>query len=107
MVYNQFSKNNQSFRLKTAVQCLVEKKGDGSLCPMISIDPILQKNIQKKFVEDFNQTETTTSILHQDGKFEVQIQTTRSAGIVLCVILRSTSDFHVVSWSNLEPGEES
>ena len=107
MIYNQVSKKDQSARLKSAIQCLIEKNGDASFCPMISVDPFLQKNLKKKFVEKFNQIEFTTTIIQKDGNFEVQIQTTKSTGIFLGVILGSTSDFHVVSWRNLELGDKS
>ena len=84
----------------------IEQNGDGTRCPQISIDPYLQNGIQNKLVKEFNQTEPTISISPQDGNFEVQIQTTKSAGIVLGVTLRSTSEFQVVAWRDLELGEE-
>ena len=49
MIYNQVSKKDQSARLKSAIQCLIEKNGDASFCPMISVDPFLQKNPKKKY----------------------------------------------------------
>ena len=107
MVFDQVSKEERLGRLTNATQCLIEQNGDGSRCPQISVDPYLQKSIQKKLVKDFNQTETTISISKQDGNFEVQIQTTKSAGIILSVTLRSTSKFQVVAWRDLELGEES
>ena len=107
MVYDRASKEERLGRLTNAIQCLIEQNGDGSRCPQISIDPYLQKGIQNKIVKEFNQTETTISVSPQDGNFEVQIQTTKSAGIVLGVTLRSTSEFQVVAWRDLELGEES
>ena len=107
MVYDRASKEERLGRLTNAIQCLIEQNGDGARCPQISIDPYLQKGIQNKIVKEFNQTETTISISPQDGNFEVQIQTTKSAGIVLGVTLRSTSEYQVVAWRDLELGEES
>ena len=107
MVYDRASKEERLGRLTNAIQCLIEQNGDGARCPQISIDPYLQKGIQNKIVKGFNQTETTISVSPQDGNFEVQIQTTKSAGIVLGVTLRSTSEFQVVAWRDLELGEES
>ena len=107
MVYDRVSKEEQLGRLTNAIQCLIEKNGDGTHCPQISIDPYLQKGIQNKLVKEFNQTEPTISISPQEGNFLVQIQTTKSAGIVLGVTLRSTSEFQVVAWRDLELGEES
>ena len=107
MVYDRASKDELLGRLTNAIQCLIEQNGDGTRCPEISIDPYLQKGIQNKLVKEFNQTEIRTSISPQDGNFEVQIQTTKSAGIVLGVTLRSTSEFQVVAWRDLELGEES
>ena len=106
MVYDRSSKEERLGRLTNAIQCLIEQNGDGARCPQISIDPYLQKGIQNKIVKEFNQTETTISVSPQDGNFEVQIQTTKSAGIVLGVTLRSTSEFQVVAWRDLELGEE-
>ena len=107
MVYDRVSKEERLGRLTNAIQCLIEQNGDGARCPQISIDPYLQKGIQNKLVKEFNQTEPIISISPQDGNFEVQIQTTKSAGIVLGVTLRSTSEFQVVAWRDLELGEES
>ena len=107
MVYDRASKEERLGRLTNAIQCLIEQNGDGARCPQISIDPYLQKEIQNKIVKEFNQTETTISVSPQDGNFEVQIQTTKSAGIVLGVTLRSTSEYQVVAWRDLELGEES
>ena len=107
MVYDRASKEERLDRLTNAIQCLIEQNGDGARCPQISIDPYLQKGIQNKIVKEFNQTETTISVSPQDGNFEVQIQTTKSAGIVLGVTLRSTSEYQVVAWRDLELGEES
>ena len=106
MVYDRASKEERLGRLTNAIQCLIEQNGDGSRCPQISIDPYLQKGIQNKIVKEFNQTETTISVSPQDGNFEVQIQTTKSAGIVLGVTLRSTSEYQVVAWRDLGLGEE-
>ena len=106
MVYDRASKEERLGRLTNAIQCLIEQNGDGARCPQISIDPYLQKGIQNKIVKEFNQTETTISVSPQGGNFEVQIQTTKSAGIVLGVTLRSTSEFQVVAWRDLELGEE-
>ena len=107
MVYDRASKEERLGRLINAIQCLIEQNGDEARCPQISIDPYLQKGIQNKIVKEFNQTETTISVSPQDGNFEVQIQTTKSAGIVLGVTLRSTSEYQVVAWRDLELGEES
>ena len=107
MVYDRASKEERLGRLTNAIQCLIEQNGDGSRCPQISIDPYLQKGIQNKIVKEFNQTETTISVSPQDGNFEVQIQTTKSAGIVLGVTLRSSSEYQVVAWRDFELGEES
>ena len=107
MVYDRASKEERLGHLTNAIQCLIEQNGDGTRCPEISIDPYLQKGIQNKLVKEFNQTELRISISPQDGNFEVQIQTTKSAGIVLRVTLRSTSEFQVVAWRDLEMGEES
>lgn len=107
MVYDRASKEERLGRLTNAIQCLIEQNGDGARCPQISIDPYLQKGIQNKIVKEFNQTETIISVSPQDGNFEVQIQTTKSAGIVLGVTLRSTSEYQVVAWRDLELGEES
>ncbi len=107
MVYDRVSKEEQLGRLTNAIQCLIEQNGDGTHCPQISIDPYLQKGIQNKLVKEFNQTEPTIFISPQDGNFEVQIQTTKNAGIVLRVTLRSASVFQVVAWKDLELGEES
>ena len=107
MAYDRASKEERLGRLTNAIQCLIEQNGDGARCPQISIDPYLQKGIQNKIVKEFNQTETTISVSPQDGNFEVQIQTTKSAGIVLGVTLRSTSEYQVVAWRDLELGEES
>ena len=106
MIYDRASKEERLGRLTNAIQCLIEQNGDGARCPQISIDPYLQKGIQNKIVKEFNQTETTISVSPQDGNFEVQIQTTKSAGIVLGVTLRSTSEYQVVAWRDLELGEE-
>ena len=106
MVYDRASKEERLGRLTNAIQCLIEQNGDGARCPQISIDPYLQKGIQNKIVKEFNQTETTISISPQNGNFEVQIQTTKSAGIVLRVTLRSTSEYQVVAWRDVELGEE-
>ena len=107
MVYDRASKEKRLGRLTNAIQCLIEQNGDGARCPQISIDPYLQKGIQNKIVKEFNQTETTISVSPQDGNFEVQIQTTKGAGIVLGVTLRSTSEYQVVAWRDLELGVES
>ena len=107
MVCDRVSKEDRLARLTNAIQCLIEQNGDGAHCPQISIDPYLQKGIQNKIVKEFNQTETIISVSPQDGNFEVQIQTTKSAGIVLGVTLRSTSEYQVVAWRDLELGEES
>ena len=109
MVYDRASKEERLGRLTNAIQCLIEQNGDGTRCPEISIDPYLQKGIQKKFVKEFNQNQTkpTISTSPQNGDFEVQIQTTKGAGIVLRVTLRSTSNFQVVAWKDLELGDES
>ena len=107
MVYDRVLKEERLSRLTSAIQCLIEQNGDGTHCPQISIDPYLQKAIQNKIVKEFNQTEPTISISPQKGNFLVQIQTTKSAGIVLGVTLRSTSEFQVVGWRDLELGEES
>ena len=107
MVYDRASKEERLGRLTNAIQCLIEQNGDGTRCPQISIDPYLQIGIQNKIVKEFYQTEPTISVSRQDGNFEVQIQTTKSAGIVLGVTLRSTSEFEVVAWRDLEQGDES
>ena len=107
MVYDRVSKEERLGRLTNAIQCLIEQNGDGARCPQISIDPYLQKGIQNKLVKEFSQTEPIISISPQKGNFEVQIQTTKIRGIVLGVTLRSTSDFQVVAWKDLELGEES
>ena len=107
MIYDRASKEERLGRLTNAIQCLIEQKGDGARCPQISVDPYLQKGIQKKLVKEFSQTEPTISISLQDGNFEVQIQTTKNAGIVLGVTLRSTSEYEVVAWRDLELGDES
>ena len=107
MVYDRAAKEERLGRLTNAIQCLIEQNGDGARCPQISIDPYLQTGIQNKIVKEFNQTKTTISVSPQDGNFEVQIQTTKSAGIVLGVTLRSTSEYQIVAWRDLELGEES
>ena len=107
MVYDRASKEERLVRLTNAIQCLIEQNGDGTRCPQISIDPYLQIGIQNKIVKEFYQTEPTISVSRQDGNFEVQIQTTKSTGIVLGVTLRSTSEFQVVAWRDLEQGDES
>ena len=107
MVYDRVSKEERLDRLTNAIQCLIEQNGDGARCPQISIDPYLQNGIQNKLVKEFNQTEPTISISPQNGNFAVQIQTTKSAGIVLRVTLRSASEFRVEAWRDLEQGEES
>ena len=107
MVYDRVSKEERLGRLTSAIQCLIEQNGDGTRCPQISIDPYLQIGIQNKIVKEFYQTEPTISISPQEGNFLVQIQSTKSAGIVFWVTLRSTSEFEVVAWRDLELGEES
>lgn len=68
---------------------------------------MLQSSIQSKFDLKFNQTEPTISIHQQDEIFEVQIQSSQNKGLVLGIASRSTTDYQVVSWRELEQGEES
>ena len=106
MIYDQSSNKDQSRNLKDAVRCLIDHGANGEFCPKISIDPMLQLSIQKQFDQVFNQKTTTISLFPQDGRFEVQIQTSGGAGIVLGVTLRSSSNYQVVAWRDLEKEDE-
>ena len=106
IIYDQTSHEDQSRNLKDAVRCLIDHGGNGEFCPKISVDPLLQPSIQKKFDQVFDQKRTTISPLPQDGRFEVQIQTSAGSGIVLGVTLRSSSNYQVVAWRDLEKEDE-
>ena len=106
MIYDQASSKDQSRNLKDAVRCLIDHGGNGELCPKISVDPLLQPSIQKQFDQVFDQKRTTISPLPQAGRFEVQIQTSAGSGIVLGVTLRSSSNYQVVAWRDLEKEDE-
>ena len=106
MIYDQNSNKDQLGKLKDAVQCLIEHKGNGEFCQKISVDPLLRLSIQKQFDRFFDQDTTTISTFPQDGIFEVQIQTSGGAGIVLGVTLRSSSNYQVVAWRDLEKEDE-
>ena len=107
VIYDRVLGESRSRELREAVRCLLQKNGDSSLCPRISVDPMLQPSIQSKFDLKFNQTEPTISIHQQDEIFEVQIQSSQNTGLVLGITSRSTTDYQVVSWRELEQGEES
>ena len=59
------------------------------------------------FDPEFNQTEPTITVHQQKGIFKVQILSCKKTGFVLGITQGSTSDYQVVSWKELEQGEES
>ena len=107
MICDRISKRDQSSRLRDAIQCFIEQKGAGEFCPEISVEPILQKSIQKKFIHKFNQTKPTFSISSKGEIFQIHIQSSKGSGIVLGVTLKSKSDFQIVSWKDWDQGDES
>ena len=107
VICDQVVGDAKSSDLRDAVQCLVQKNGDGPLCPRISVAPFLQKSIQNMFDPEFNQTEPTITVHQQKGIFKVQILSRKKTGFVLGITQGSTSDYQVVSWKELEQGEES
>ena len=56
MIYDQGVKKDQG-NLKEVVRCLIEHKGDEVFCPQITVDPLLQQSIQRKFEQEFDQSE--------------------------------------------------
>ena len=106
MIYDQIANKDQSKNLKDAVVCLIDHGGNGEFCPNISVDPLLQLTIQKQFDQFFDQKKTTISPVPQNGIFEVQIQTSEGAGMVLGVKVRSSSNYQVVAWRDMEKEDE-
>ena len=106
MIYDQGLRKNQG-NLKKAVQCLIEHKGDGSVCSQLIVDPLIQQSIQRKFEQEFDQSELKQIKKTHDGKFEAHIYSSGGSGIALIVTARSVSDYQVVAWRDLELGEES
>ena len=106
MIYDQGVKKDQG-NLKEAVQCLIEHKGVGVFCPQITVDPLLQQSIQRKFEQEFDQGELEHIKKTGDGKFEAHIHSSRGTGITLVVTINSISDYQVVAWRDLELGDES
>jgi len=106
MIYDQGVKKDQG-NLKEVVRCLIENKGDEVLCPQITVDPLLQQSIQRKFEQEFDQSELKQIKRTHDGKFEAHIHSSRGTGITLVITINSISDYQVVGWRDLELGEES
>ena len=106
MIYDQGLRKNQG-NLKKAVQCLIEHKGDGSVCSQLIVDPLIQQSIQRKFEHEFDQSELKQIKKTHDGKFEAHIYSSGGFGIALVVMAHSVSDYQVVAWRDLELGEES
>ena len=106
MIYDQGLRKNQG-NLKKAVQCLIEHKGDGSVCSQLIVDPLIQQSIQRKFEQEFDQIEIKDVKKNHDGKFEAQVHSARGAGITLVAIRISKTNFQVVGWRDLELGDES
>ena len=76
-------------------------------CPQITVDPLLQQSIQRKFEQEFDQSELNKIKRTHDGKFEAHIYSSRGTGITLVITINSISDYQVVAWKDLELGEES
>ena len=77
-------------------------------CPQISIDPYLQKGIQNKIVKSSIKLDHNFHFTSR-WKFRSSNPNHKSAGIVLGVTLRSTSEYQVVrgeTW-NWEKSHES
>ena len=106
MIYDQGLRKNQG-NLKKAVQCLIEHKGDGSVCSQLIVDPLIQQSIQRKFEHEFDQSELKQIKKTHDGKFEAHIYSSGGFGIALVVMAHSVFDYQVVAWRDLELGEES
>mgnify|MGYP001345352154 CR=1 FL=1 len=106
MIYDQGVKKDQG-NLKEVVRCLIEHKGDEVFCPQITVDPLLQQSIQRKFEQEFDQSELKQIKRTHDGKFEAHIHSSRGTGITLVAIRISKTNFQVVGWRDLELGEES
>ena len=106
MIYDQGVKKDQG-NLKEVVRCLIEHKGDEVFCPQISVDPLLQQSIQRKFEQEFDQGELKEIKKTHDGKFEAHIHSSRGTGIILVITINSISDYQVVAWGDLELGDES
>ena len=106
MIYDQGVKKDQG-NLKEVVRCLIEHKGDEVFCPQITVDPLLQQSIQRKFEQEFDQSELNQIKRTQDGKFEAHIHSSRGTGITLVAIRISKTNFQVVGWRDLELGGES
>ena len=69
MIYDQGVKKDQG-NLKEAVQCLIEHKGAGVFCPQITVDPLLQQSIQRKFEQEFDQGELKQIKRTHEEKFK-------------------------------------
>ena len=54
-----------------------------------------------------NQTKPTISIFYQDEVFEVQLQTSKTSGVVLEIDMPSKSDYRVFAWRELNMGGKS
>ena len=106
MIYDQGVKKDQG-NLKEVVRCLSEHKGDEVFCPQITIDPLLQQSIQRKFEQEFDQGEIKEVKENHDGEFEAQVHSARGTGITLVAIRISKTKFQVVGWRDLELGDES
>ena len=106
MIYDQGVKKDQG-NLKEVVRCLIEHKGDEVLCPQITVDPLLQQSIQRKFEQEFDQGELKQIKITHDGKFEAHIHSSRGTGITLVITINSISGYQVVAWRDLEQGDES
>ena len=106
MIYDQGVKKDQG-NLKEVVRCLIEHKGDEVFCPQITVDPLLQQSIQRKFEQEFDQCELEHIKRTGDGKFEAHIYSSRGTGIILVVTINLISDYQVVAWRDQELGDES
>ena len=91
----------------SAVNCLIEQRGDVSFCPRLTFDPLIQQSIQKKFEQEFDQIEIKDVKENHDGEFEAQVHSARGTGITLVAIRISKTNFQVVGWRDLELGGES
>ena len=106
MIYDQGLRKDQG-NLRESIQCLIEHMGDGSLCSQLAVDPLIQESIQRKFEQELDQSELKQIKNTHDGKLEAHIHSSGGFGIALVVTIRSTSNYQVVAWRDLELGEES
>ena len=107
MMYDQKLSKDRSNDLRESVQCLIQKKGDSSLCPKILVDPVLEQSVLNMFDTKMNQTKPTISIFYQDEFFEVQLQTSKTSGVVLEINMPSKSNYRVIAWRELNMGGKS